>query len=99
LSGDRHHTELVRIKRDDFYPLYDFTSSPLGSRGAKADKERKSPVRVPGTLIHSRRSFGMIRVEGPGDDRVMTLEARDSGGELVWRHKIRAQDLKVPKKR
>jgi len=96
LSGDRHHSELVRIERDDFYPLYDFTSSPLGSRGAKADKERKSPVRVPGTLIHSRRSFGLIRVDGPGKNRVMTLEARDSAGELIWQHKIRARDLQVP---
>ncbi len=99
LSGDRHHSELVRIKRKGFYPLYDFTSSPLGSRGAKADKERKSRVRVPGTLIHSRRSFGMIRVDGPGKDRVMTLEARDTGGELIWQHQIRARELRVPKAR
>ena len=36
LSGDRHHSELVRVHPDGLYPLYDFTSSPLTSRGASA---------------------------------------------------------------
>ena len=98
LSGDRHHTELVRVQPNGFYPLYDFTSSPLGSRGAQASKERESAVRVPGTLVYGRRSFGLLRVEGPAKDRVMTLEARDTKGALIWTHQIRAQALRVPKR-
>src|SRR5690606_17316042 len=29
LSGDRHHSELMRMEREGAYPLYEFTSSPL----------------------------------------------------------------------
>jgi alkaline phosphatase D len=98
LSGDRHHTELVRIQPDGFYPLYDFTSSPLASRGAQASKERESKVRVPGTLVYGRRSFGLLRLEGPAGARVMTLEARDTKGALLWTHRLEAKALRVPNK-
>ncbi|MEE2789510.1 MAG: alkaline phosphatase D family protein [Myxococcota bacterium] len=94
LSGDRHHAELVRIDRDDFYPLYDFTSSPLTSRGAAATHDRDSPVRVAGTLVRKKRNFGLIRVDGPKSARRLTMEARDTQGELLWRHVIEAATLR-----
>lgn len=31
LSGDRHFTELRRVERKGSYPLFELTSSPLGS--------------------------------------------------------------------
>jgi alkaline phosphatase D len=98
LSGDRHHAEL-NVLRDDphFYPLYDFTSSPLTSGLAdSAEAERMNPRRVPNTFVTHARNFGVMRVSGPRQDRVMTLEARDTQGALLWSHTVRARELRLP---
>ena len=99
LSGDRHFGELLRIERPGAYPLYEFTSSPLTSQPAtKQDAaERDNPDLVPGTL-QGRRQFGLIRVSGPGSDRRLAFEAYDSDGVPLWRHEIRANDLRFPKR-
>ena len=97
LSGDRHFSELLKVDRPGTYPLYEYTSSPLTSR-AWADPEaveKQNPQVVPGTLI-GQRQFGMIRVTGPGNDRRVALESYDATGKLLWRHEIRARDLKSP---
>ena len=98
LSGDRHFTELLKVERLGTYPLYEFTSSPLTSRPwANPDaNEQQNPDLVPGTLI-GQRQFGMIRVTGPGNDRVLALESYDVSGKLLWRNEIRARDLRSPK--
>ena len=100
VSGDRHFSELLKIERAGAYPLYEFTSSPLTSRPpTRIDAvERDNPDIVPGTLV-LKRQFGMIRVSGPGDDRRVTLESYDSDGALLWRHEIRARDLRHDRSR
>ena len=97
LSGDRHFSELLKIDRLGTYPLYEFTSSPLTSRPwSNPDAaERENTDVVSGTLI-GRRQFGMIRVTGPGDDRILALESYDASGNLLWRNEIRARDLRSP---
>jgi alkaline phosphatase D len=98
LSGDRHFSELLKVERLGTYPLYEFTSSPLTSRpwvNPEAN-EQQNPDLVPGTLI-GQRQFGMIRVTGPGNDRVLALESYDATGKLLWRNEIRARDLRSPK--
>jgi alkaline phosphatase D len=98
LSGDRHFGELLKIERPDAYPLYEFTSSPLTSRPpARVDRaDAANPDVVPETLV-AKRQFGLIRVTGPGNDRHVAFEARDSEGALLWRHEIRASDLRYPR--
>ena len=81
LSGDRHHAELVKIQPDNMYALFDFTSSPLTSRGAGADRELNSPVRVEGTLIRKKRNFGVLEFFGPPQNRQVALIAYDDSGE------------------
>ena len=94
-SGDRHFTELLRIERPDAYPLFEFTSSPLTSRAWENPEaaERSNPDVVPGTLI-GKRQFGLIRVTGPAKARHIALESYDQSGTLLWRHELRAQDLR-----
>jgi alkaline phosphatase D len=97
LSGDRHFSELLKVDRAGTYPLYEYTSSPLTSR-AWADPEaveKQNPQVVPGTLI-GQRQFGMIRVTGPENDRSVALESYDATGKRLWRHEVRARDLKAP---
>lgn len=98
LSGDRHFAELNRLDDDpQFYPLYDFTSSPLTSGLASSvGDEVNNPLRVPGTLVQGRRNFGLLRFSGEGDQRAVTLESHDTSGALIWRHVIYARQLKLP---
>jgi alkaline phosphatase D len=97
LSGDRHFSELLKIERPGAYPLHEFTSSPLTSRPFKQfdDGDRDNPDVVPGTQV-ARRQFGLIRVTGPGDARRLSLESYDGTGALLWRHEVRAVDLRFP---
>ncbi len=98
LSGDRHFGELLKIERPDAYPLYESTSSPLTSRPpARLDRaDATNPDVVPGTLV-VKRQFGMLRVFGPGNDRGIAFEARDTDGALLWRHEVRLSDLRFPR--
>jgi len=98
-SGDRHFTELLRIERPGAYPLYEFTSSPLTSRPWENPErgEQANPDVVPGTLV-GKRQFGLIRLSGPARARRIALESYDKNGELLWRHELRAQDLRFPKR-
>ncbi len=98
LSGDRHHTELVRVVPDGGYPLYDFTSSPLTSGVhvlAAGEAERANPDRVAGTLV-SERNFGKLRFSGPHEDRRLTLEVFDAAGERLWERTIARSELEFP---
>ena len=96
LSGDRHHTELVKVHPKGFYPLFDFTASPLTSRPASADGEWDSSVRVPGTLVTKKRNFGLLKFSGSDGQRMVTLESRDKAGRLLWSQTIGEQMLRVP---
>ena len=96
-TGDRHFGELLKLERPAAYPLYEFTSSPLTSRPwADPDAaERANPDLVPGTLVGTRQ-FGLIRVSGPAKDRRIALESYDQKGTLLWRHELKARDLRFP---
>lgn len=98
LSGDRHFGELLKIERPGAYPLYEFTSSPLTSQPpARLDRaETANPDVVPGTLV-AKRQFGLIRLSGPGNDRRIAFESRDTDGALLWRHEIKVSDLRFPR--
>ncbi|HEX7180235.1 MAG TPA: alkaline phosphatase D family protein [Thermoanaerobaculia bacterium] len=97
LSGDRHHTELLKRQEPGIYPLYEFTSSPLTSGGSRLEKEAENPARVPGTWVTGIRNFGLIEVSGKPDDRVLTLRTLDFNGKELWKREIRAAELRFPK--
>jgi alkaline phosphatase D len=97
LSGDRHHTELIRRQEPGLYPLYEFTSSPLTSGGGRLDKEADNPARVPGTWVTDGvRNFGLLEVSGKRGERVLTLRTLDAAGKELWRHQLREGELKLP---
>lgn len=98
LTGDRHFTELLKTEREDSYPLYEFTSSPLSS-GTYSDivesEEADNPLRVDGTLINEERNFGMVEVTGSQGDRSLILSGYTGDGEKQWEHKIHEDELIV----
>lgn len=94
LSGDIHATELTKLESPDFYPLYDYTSSPLTSGLFRG--ESSNPARVPGTWVNDAHNFGLLRFSGPRRDRQVTLECYDVDGKLRWSHNIKASELRLP---
>ncbi len=94
LTGDRHQSELLKIEVPGLYPFYEFTSSPLTSGlVSSTDRETNNPARVTGTWVTDRRSFGLIDVTGPADDRRLTLRAIDAAGTELWKREILAKEL------
>ncbi|HZL98794.1 MAG TPA: alkaline phosphatase D family protein, partial [Planctomycetota bacterium] len=81
LSGDRHASELLRRRPEDFglppaYEWYEFTSSPLTGGLPDLSAEADNPARVEGTWVMGRRSFGLLEFLGPAGDRRVVLSAR-----------------------
>lgn len=96
LSGDRHFTEVLKTDREDAYPIYEFTSSPLSSGtygNLDESEEYDNPQRVDGTLVYEDQNFGMIHVKGKKDNRRLVLETYSSDGEKLWDYTIRESDL------
>ena len=94
LSGDRHHTELIRLPRQGHYPLYELTCSPLtaGASRGMGDEDRKSFL-VPGTLVQ-QRNFCTIDFSGDRRGRKMTLKSYNSDGTPLWSQEINDYDLR-----
>lgn len=94
LSGDRHHTELLRLDRKDTYPLLELTCSPLtsGLHPIQA-AEAGNPARVPGTLV-SAHNYCTLTAEGKGKERTLVMNSRDAQGRLLWEVRIEAAALK-----
>jgi alkaline phosphatase D len=97
LSGDRHHSELIKRVEPGLYPLYDFTSSPLTSGPANPTREENNPARVAGTLVKQQRNFGLIEASGTARNRKLTLRILNSAGKQLWRHEISQNELAFPK--
>jgi alkaline phosphatase D len=87
----------MRLQPEGFYPLYDFTSSPLTAGAATPRGEFDNPARVEGTLVYGQRNFGTLTVEGPRTDRTLTMRTYDVDGELLWEYAIPASELKLPR--
>ncbi len=95
LSGDVHRTELIRLENPNFYPLYDYTCSPLTSGTTNPDRVKENSAVVNETRVVGKRNFGLLRFAGPRKDRKLTMECYDKTGALLWKHEVKASDLKV----
>jgi len=97
LSGDVHHTELLRLPRPDAYTLFEFTSSPLSAGGRRDHVYDENPLRVPGTWVTGGvHNFGIIEVSGPRGARQLLLKTLDKTGRILWQHALSEDDLKTP---
>lgn len=97
LSGDVHYGQLLKTEREGFYPIYEFTSSPLSAgvyEIADSEENYVNPLHVKGTLV-TDYNFGMITVSGPRRDRVLTLQSYDREGNLLWERKISRKELSI----
>jgi alkaline phosphatase D len=74
ITGDRHHSEVIKLDRPGLYPLYDITTSPFTAGVSKVSGiELNSPVRIKGTLVQEQ-NFAKITVSGKKNERVFKVE-------------------------
>lgn len=74
LTGDRHHSEVIKYDRLNGYSLYDITSSPLTSGvGKVGGKEKNNPARVDNTLVEVQ-NYSRITVSGKRGERKLLVE-------------------------
>lgn len=95
LSGDRHHTELIKLDNQMSYPLYDLTVSPLTSGVAQPGKNETDEAtgRVANTLV-TERNFGLLEFSGKDKERTMKISIMDYTGKLMWERSIAASELR-----
>lgn len=91
VSGDRHQTELSVLKREENYPLYDLTVSPLTSEPYDASKE-DNYLRVPGTIV-VERNFATLDVSGSVNDRKLKITVFNKDGKELWNREIKSSEI------
>ena len=92
-SGDRHHTELLRLPRAGTYPLHELTCSPTTAGAGRNAKPEHPAIHVQGTFVN-QRNFCTMDVSGSRGQRVMTLRSWDMKGKELWSQVLREQDLR-----
>jgi alkaline phosphatase D len=95
MTGDRHHTEIIKVDRPGTYPLYDITVSPLTSGTHKfGGPEQNNPYRVYG--LDEKQNYGRFTVSGKRGERKFTAEFLGVKGEKLGEWSINEKDLKSP---
>ncbi|RYZ52514.1 MAG: alkaline phosphatase family protein [Sphingobacteriales bacterium] len=97
LTGDRHFSEIIGLKRQNDYPLYDITVSSLTADIDNPDgRERNNPYRVQGSLIR-QHNFARITCSGPANNRQLRVSMRNSKGIEFYYWDVYANQLKAPR--
>lgn len=93
LTGDRHHTEVIRVEGLTDYPLYDVTISPLTSgTHVFGESEKENPYRVLG--IDQKQNYGRVSISGKQKDRKLSFSFHDVGGEKLGEWSIHEDQLR-----
>jgi alkaline phosphatase D len=95
LTGDRHHTEIIKVERTGTYPLYDITVSPLTSgTHSFGGVEKNNPYRVLG--IDEKQNYGKFSFTGKRNERKLMVEFFGVKGDKLGDWSISEKDLKTP---
>jgi len=93
LSGDRHHTELLRLPRAGTYALHELTCSPTTSGAGRNSQPEHPALHVAGTFVN-QRNFCTLDVGGTRGQRTLTLRSWDTKGRELWSQVLREQDMR-----
>jgi alkaline phosphatase D len=95
LTGDRHHSEIIKVDRPGTYPLFDITVSPLTSgTHVFGGTEKNNPYRVLG--IDQKQNYGKFNFSGPRGNRMLTVEYFGVKGDKLGQWSVSEKDLKTP---
>jgi alkaline phosphatase D len=96
LSGDRHHSEVIRYQRPRAYAIYDITSSPLTAGvSAVSGPEKENPERMQGTLVEAQ-NYSRFTIMGKPKERNLKVEFVGLKGEKLGEWSISENDLRFP---
>jgi alkaline phosphatase D len=96
MTGDRHHSEIIRYKLPEGYTLYDITTSPLTAGiAAVRDAEKDNPDRMPGTLVEAQ-NYSRISITGAQRQRKLKVEFLGIKGEKLAEWSVDEGELKFP---
>ena len=92
-SGDRHHSEVIKMGRKGIYPLYDVTNSPYTSGVGKVrGAEISNAARMPGTLVEAQ-NFSKITVSGKKNERSLKVEFIGVKGEKLGEWSVHEKEI------
>ncbi len=98
LTGDRHHSEIMRYDRPGAYPIYDITSSSLTAGVGKVrDYERENPARVNGSLVEAN-NYARISISGKMRERKLKVEFIGTKGDKLAEWTIGENEIRYPRK-
>lgn len=95
MTGDRHHSEIIKMERKGHYTLYDITTSPLTSRTyPPAKQEEDIPTRVLSVpVVHN---YSKISITGESKQRKLSIVYYDKTGKQIADWSINEKELKEP---
>lgn len=96
LTGDRHFTELSMLKRENYPPIYDLTTSSFTAGTSKPMKNEKNTLQVEGTVV-TQHNFSVIDFSGTNAERLMTITVFDANGAELWKRSISVKDFETKK--
>jgi alkaline phosphatase D len=91
LSGDVHHTELLRDKEIGNYPIYELTCSPMTSKLSLPPQEKTQIVE--NTIVSKKRNYCLTTIIGNTTDRKLRFEIFDTKGKLIWMKEIMLSEI------
>ncbi|HLF62772.1 MAG TPA: alkaline phosphatase D family protein [Saprospiraceae bacterium] len=86
LTGDRHHSEISRMRTADGDVFYDITSSALTSNTFSHPDESNN-FRIPGSMI-GVRNYVLISVSGPLNERKCKVVFKDANGVVLNEYEL-----------
>lgn len=96
LTGDRHHSEVIKVQHQGLYPLYDITCSPLSSgTHSFGGPEANNSYRVVG--VDKYQNFGRVKVTGARNERVFSIDFVGAKGEVLGSWQVGQAELRMPK--
>lgn len=93
INGDIHRSEISMLSRDNSYPIYDFTVSPLT---AGPSKIYDNPLRIESTA-YADRNFAKFELTGTRKNRILKCTLFDVTGKEVWAYSINENELRYKK--
>lgn len=95
LTGDRHHSEIIKVDRPGTYSLYDVTASPLTSgTHSFGGAEKNNPYRILG--IDEKQNYTKFSFSGKRGERKLTVNFYGVKGDALGEWSITEKELRTP---
>ena len=93
VTGDRHHSEIIKVDRPGSYPLYDITVSPLTSgTHTFSGPEKNNPNRIFG--LDEKQNYARFSFSGKRGERKMTVQYLGLKGENLGEWSVSEKELR-----